>query len=227
MPLTVGSCTGDMAKIIKSWDLNSQEYPSYRRNALEMLKADLHRSSGTLALDPRQILEDARQEAELKVREAYAEGLRRGTEAGQAKFAEAVGKAAEALEHAAVAMREAQAEFLLSLEPQVVALAAAIAERILRREPSIGPERVRTTVHEALVHLEKRERITLRMNPADLEALKAQNIALLEEFDAIDDLEIIPDDSVAPGGCVAQSELLEVDARMESQFQKIVDALLE
>ena len=49
----------------------------------------------------------------------------------------------------------------------------------------------------------------------------------LEEFDAIDDLEIIPDDSVAPGGCVAQSELLEVDARMESQFQKIVDALLE
>ncbi|HPX39768.1 MAG TPA: hypothetical protein PLF51_04985, partial [Candidatus Hydrogenedentes bacterium] len=104
-----------MAKIIKSWDLNSQEYPSYRRNALEMLKADLHRSSGTLALDPRQILEDARQEAELKVREAYAEGLRRGTEAGQAKFAEAVGKAAEALEHAAVAMREAQAEFLLSL----------------------------------------------------------------------------------------------------------------
>ena len=109
----------------------------------------------------------------------------------------------------------------------VEALAAAIAERILRREPSIEPERVRTTVHEALVHLEKRERITLRMNPADLEALKAQNIALLEEFDAIDDLEIIPDDSVAPGGCVAQSELLEVDARMESQFQKIVDALLE
>ena len=101
----------------------------------------------------------------MKVREAYAEGLRRGTEAGQAKFAEAVGKAAEALEHAAVAMREAQAEFLLSLEPQVVALAAAIAERILRREPSIEPERVRTTVHEALVHLEKRERITLRMNP--------------------------------------------------------------
>lgn len=216
-----------MAKIIKSWDVNSQEYPSYRRNALEILKADLHRSSGTLALDPRQILDDARHEAELKVREAYAEGLRRGTEAGQAKFAEAVGTAAEALEHAAAAMREAQAEFLLSLEPQVVALAAAIAERILRREPSIDPERVRTTVHEALVHLEKRERITLRMNPADLEALKEQNIALLEEFDAIDDLEIIPDDSVAPGGCVAQSELLEVDARMESQFQKIVDALLE
>ncbi len=216
-----------MAKIIKSWDVNSQEYPSYRRNALEILKADLHRSSGTLALDPRQILDDARHEAELKVREAYAEGLRRGTEAGQAKFAEAVGTAAEALEHAAAAMREAQAEFLLSLEPQVVALAAAIAERILRREPSIEPERVRTTVHEALVHLEKRERITLRMNPADLEALKEQNIALLEEFDAIDDLEIIPDDSVAPGGCVAQSELLEVDARMESQFQKIVDALLE
>ena len=95
------------------------------------------------------------------------------------------------------------------------------------RQGAIEPERVRTTVHEALVHLEKRERITLRMNPADLEALKAQNIALLEEFDAIDDLEIIPDDSVAPGGCVAQSELLEVDARMESQFQKIVDALLE
>jgi flagellar assembly protein FliH len=216
-----------MAKIIKAWDPNSQEYPCYQRDTLEFIRAELHQDSGDLVLDPRQIIENARQEAESKIREAYAEGLRRGTEAGHAKFAEAVGKAAESLESAATAMEEARVEFLRSLEPQVVTLATAIAERILRREPTVDPERVRTVVHEALAHLEKRERIVLKLNPADLAALKEHNITLLTEFGAVEDLEIIADDTVAPGGCVAQSEFLEVDAQMETQFQKIVDTLME
>ena len=215
-----------MAKIIKSWDPNSQGYPCYQRDTLEMFSPELHQNAGDLALDPHQILEQARQEAEQKVREAYAEGLRRGTEAGQATFAEAVGKAAEALHTAATAMEEARTEFLRSLEPQVVALATMIAKRILRREPSVEPERVQKTVREALMHLERHERIVLHLNPADLTALKEQNVDLLDGFEAADALEVVADEAVAPGGCVAETDHLEVDARLESQLQKIIDELM-
>lgn len=216
-----------MAKIIKAWESASEDYPSYRRETLEFLGPDIPDGSGDGALDPRQILDDARKEAEGKVREAYAEGLRRGTEAGRAQFEEAVGKAAEALQNAAAAMQAAHEEFLESLEPQVVMLAMTIAERILRREPSVDTERLRKTVRETLVHLEKSERISLRLNPADIAALEAQNVQLFDEFDAADRLEIIPDETVAPGGCVAETEILEVDARLETQLQKIMDEILE
>jgi flagellar biosynthesis/type III secretory pathway protein FliH len=216
-----------MAKIIKSWESASEEYPSYQRDTLEFLGRGLSDSSGDVALDPRHVLDEARKEAEAKVREAYAEGLRRGTEAGRAQFEEAVGKAAEALQNAAAAMQAAHEEFLESLEPQVVMLATTIAERILRREPSVDPERLRKTVRETLVHLEKSERISLRLNPADLAALEAQNVRLFDEFDAAERLEIVPDETVAPGGCVAETEILEVDARIETQLQKITDEILE
>jgi flagellar biosynthesis/type III secretory pathway protein FliH len=106
-------------------------------------------------------------------------------------------------------------------------LATTIAERILRREPSVDPERLRKTVRETLVHLEKSERISLRLNPADLAALEAQNVRLFDEFDAAERLEIVPDETVAPGGCVAETEILEVDARIETQLQKITDEILE
>jgi len=82
---------------------------------------------------------------------------------------------------------------LQSLEPQVAALAAAIAKRIVRREPSVDPERVRTTVREALGHFEKSERITKRLSTADLAAMEAQNIRLLDEFTAIENLEVVAD----------------------------------
>ncbi len=216
-----------MARIIKAWESSSQEYPSYERDPLEFVRPGPHQSSGGLALDPHQIVEEARREAEQKVREAYAEGLRRGTEAGQAAFAEAVGKSAAALEQAAKTLIEARERFLESLEPEVVGLAAAIAERILRREPAVDPERVRRTVREALTHLERREQITLRLNPADLAALEEQNVKLLEDFDAVEHLDVVADDTVAPGGCVAESEHLEVDAQIKTQFDKIINGLLE
>jgi len=216
-----------MAKIIKSGESASEEYPSYQRDPLEYLGPVVARNSGDLALDPRHILDDARKEAEAKVREAYTEGLRRGTEAGRAQFEERVGKAAEALEAAAAAMQAAREEFLESLESQVVLLAMSIAKRILRREPSVDTERVRKTVREALVHLEKSERISLRLNPADLAALEEQNVRLLDEFEAAENLELIPDETVAPGGCVAESEYMEVDAQIETQLQKIIDDILE
>ncbi|HOD49587.1 MAG TPA: FliH/SctL family protein [Candidatus Hydrogenedentes bacterium] len=216
-----------MARIIKCWEPDSVAYPSYQREALELLGPGLRQNSGDLALDPRQIIDEARKEAELKVREAYAEGLRRGTEAGRAHFEESVGKAAEALESAASAIQAAHEQFLQSLEPQVAALAAAIAKRIVRREPSVDPERVRTTVREALGHFEKSERITLRLSPADLAAMEAQNIRLLDEFTAIENLEVVADETVAPGGCVAESEYLEVDAQIDTQLQKIFDDVLE
>ncbi|MFO7975985.1 MAG: FliH/SctL family protein [Candidatus Hydrogenedentota bacterium] len=216
-----------MAKIIKSWESGSEGYPSYQRDALESLGPGFSRSSGDLALDPRHVLDEARKEAEAKVREAYAEGLRRGTEAGRAQFEEKVGKAAESLQRAAEAMQGAREEFLESLEPQVVALATKIAERILRRELSVEPERVRKTVRETLVHLEKSERIFLRLNPADMDALESQNVRLLDEFKGTENLEVVPDETVAPGGCVAETDHLEVDARIETQLQKIIDDVLE
>lgn len=174
---------------------------------------------------PETILAAARREAEQKVREAYAEGMRKGFEAGKAQFDESVAQAGDALQAAADAIHHARQAFIDSLTPQVLELATAIAARVLQREAVVDRELALRTVERALEHLTNHEHVTVRLNPADLEAVKSRRVELLDKVDGIAKLTVTADQSISPGGCVASSNLMEADARIESQLDAILNAL--
>ncbi len=173
------------------------------------------------------ILDQARREAEQRVREAYDEGLRRGAEAGRAEFRQSVAECAAALRAAAGAVQQARRSFLESLEPQVLELAVTIAGRILQREVQTDRDLVRRTVRRALEHLADRESLVVKVHPDDLTAMRAHKVRLLEEFDGVQQIQVEADASVSPGGCVAASRLMEVDARLEAQLEAVLNALGE
>lgn len=174
---------------------------------------------------PESIMATARREAEQKVREAYAEGMRRGFEAGKTEFDNSVAQAGAALEAAADAIAQARESFLESLTPQILELSTAIARRILQREAAIDRDLAVRTAQRALAHLADHEHVTVRVHPDDLEGIKSRRVELLEEIEGVSRLTVRPDESVAPGGCVASSNLMEVDAQLETQLETILDAL--
>ncbi len=178
-------------------------------------------------ITPEMILAEARAEAEQKVREAYAEGLRRGREAGEKAFAEAVAESAEALRVAAGAMRTARDRFIDTLEPEVVELAFAIAQSIVQRECLFDRDLVRRTARRALETLADRESMVVRVNPTDLEAMRNEKIRILDEFEDVQQITVVADSAVAPGGCVAESSLMEADARIQSQLEAVLQLLRE
>lgn len=176
--------------------------------------------------DPVAILNQARSEAEQKVREAYAEGLRRGQAAGEKQFAESVARAGEMLAEAAAALREERRRFIESLAPQVVRLALGVSMRILRREASLSEDVVTSTVRAALAKLADQERIVLRVHPQDLAALRAKRVTLLDEFEGVGQIDLVPDETVGPGGCVAETPRVLLDGRLDRQLEEILDQLL-
>lgn len=171
------------------------------------------------------VLAEAREEAERKVKEAFEEGHRRGTEAGLAEFREAVKESAAALGQAASAIEAANTAFLESLEPQVIALVREIAGRVVRREVRTDAALIETTAREALARLARAERVVVRVNPGDLEALRTQQVALLEEFKGILDIEVQADGDVGSGGCLAESKEVLVDALVDTQLGELLRAL--
>ena len=173
------------------------------------------------------ILADARLEAERKIREAYDAAYQRGLENGEEVFRESVAQAAQALESAALQILEARKAFLDALESQVVELATLIAERVIDREVRTDPELIGNTVRRALAQIADRQALRLRVHPSDYEALRARQVTLLEEFSGVESLEIAPDDSVTPGGCIAESRLMQVDARMETLLGNVLETLTE
>jgi len=210
----------------KLFKIASQETPRslvvYERDTLEDINIEGPEEE---VITPEMILAEARDQAEQRVQEAYSEGLRRGVEAGRQQFEEAVAQAASALEASAEAMRGAREQFLVSLEPQVVELALEIARRILQREARTDRDLVTTTVRNALRHLADREQMLIRVNPADLEGLRAQKVRLLEDFEDVREIMVQADEAISPGGCIVESRLMQVDARIEAQLDTILEVL--
>ncbi len=212
-----------MPKIIKSDVRRNEAVSAFERSPLiaEPAHDFIHPER-----EAAQILARAREEAEILTREAYEEGLLRGIAEGERKFLESVAGSAEFLKSAVVRLEQSHVDFLDEIEPQLVRLAASIASKIIERESSLSTELVRRTVRAALEKVIDEEQVVLRVNPKDLEALRAHRAELMQEFDAIKRIDLVPDALIDAGGCIAQTESVRIDARLASQLEKILNDLL-
>ena len=211
-----------MARVIK-YESERERILEYVRNPQESINPE--DSGGSHYVDPAAILAKARATAESKVEEAYAEGLRRGEAAGQAQFEEMVGNASQMLDGVAQSLQEQHAAFIDGLENQMVSLCALITARILEREASADTQLVHQMVRRALERLSLEKRVRVRVNPNDYEAIILVKPEMQEQYGRIEQLEVIPDESVETGGCVAESDALFVDAQLTSQLTEVIGAL--
>lgn len=214
-----------MAKLIKSYLSTATSVLEYTRNPLveicgtEPLNGDF--------VDPATILADAREEAELKVQEAYAEGLRRGEEAGLAAFNESVAEASVLLDGVTAALQEQREKFTRNLESEVSELVSIVAGKVLAIEVTTQPEVVQLMVCRALEKMMGEEQVTIRVNSSDYAHVVESKQSLLERFERIQHLELIQDETVESGGCVAESARLYIDAQLKAQLNELIDGMNE
>lgn len=213
-----------MRRVIKTKKARTDNVVAYEHNQLELVVPP---PSADGSIDPASLLAEVKAKAEADAQAAYEEGIRRGMTAGEERFQETVAGAAEMLQKTSSELSKAHQEFLKSLEPQVVKLALEVAKRILQREAHVTPEVVKSTARAALAQIMDQSRVTLKVNPADIEAIRKHHAALLEDFQSIEQLDILPDERVPQGGCVAETENYHIDACLESQLQTVLDRLLE
>jgi len=216
-----------MGKLIKSDENRRATITSFERKMLEESATQAEWSDESVLPDPESILEDARLEAERIAQEAYEEGFRKGRAAGEQDFQTEVGTSAEALRATSDAIRDAHASFLESLEPQVLSLVQAIVQRVLYRDMRADPELVLRTVRHALENLTDRAKLVVRLNPVDLDVVRNHKLTFLEEFDGVRQMELLGDETIAAGGCVVESELMQVDAQLDERLERIFEAMLE
>lgn len=216
-----------MGKLIKLDENPQRRVMDFERQILESAMPEPAWEEDLAPPDPEAILAAAREEGERILREAYEEGIQRGREAGEQEFRAAVDSSVQALAQVSGAIQAAHRAFLDSLEPQVVSLVQSIAQRLLNREVRSDPELVAGTVREALNNIADRARLVVRLNPADLETVRNQKLSLLEDFDGVRQLDMMGDEGVSLGGCIVESELMQVDAQLDSQLERIFEAMME
>jgi flagellar assembly protein FliH len=190
-----------------------------------------------------QILAQAAAEAEDIRRRAHAEGLAAGqreglASAGQLIETRAVEIAARetqfklrtalpAIESLARSLEIERDRWITHWEAAAVQLSAAIAEKILRRELSRRPELAAAIIQEALQLAAGQPHLKLRLHPADIELLEGCGPDAVSRLAAVGEADLIPDESITRGGCQIETRHGVIDARLETQLERITSELLE
>lgn len=167
-----------------------------------------------------EILHKAMQEAEAikeQARESGAEEARRMAEEG------ASDKVKEALATLNQAVIERK-KIIKDGESEILRLALKVAEQIIRSEVSLHRDVSLNIVSDAISRVNDREQVIIRVNREDLENIKKYKDRIGSVVDGIKSLSIIEDSTVEPGGCIIETNLGYVDARISTKIAAIEEA---
>lgn len=123
-----------------------------------------------------------------------------------------------------VAARQQAQQILEEARDDLTRLAVAIAEKLLDDELRQHPERVEQIVARCLQQVGEARRVVVRVNPDDAAAIQAA-AARLQAQATVSVLQVEPDPRVGAGGCLIDTELGQVDGRLETRLRMILEAL--
>lgn len=159
--------------------------------------------------------------------QGYEDGYKEGKEAAaqemQTKLDSAIAKAEQTLFFA-----EQQAkDIIIGAERQIIDIAMAMVSKILAREVEENPMVILPIVTAALNKVRDQEQIEIRVHPEEYNLLLQARKDLQMVVGREQALQIVADQTIAPGGCVIDTAYGSVDARIDTQFDTLRKALAE
>lgn len=116
---------------------------------------------------------------------------------------------------------------LKTYDTAVTDLAIRVAQKIISVEIEKDHDAVLQAVHDCLAYVEDKTKVTIRVNPDDLEAVRRHRNDWLESLESIDHLLIESEPSVSRGGCIVETPIGDVDAQIEERLERLRSVLLE
>lgn len=166
------------------------------------------------------VLSAAWDEAERIREDARAAGEVQGKAEGLAAARLEAEPALEALGEALRGVQSLREELIDAVEGDAILLALRLSEQILAGALSVQPERLIDVVRLALRHLVDRRRVTLVVNPEDLELLGDAVGGLATELGGIEHCNVQADRRIGRGGVIVRTEAGELDATIEAELSR-------
>jgi flagellar assembly protein FliH len=160
---------------------------------------------------------------ELKL--AYERGLEEGKSKGyqdaEAQFKSDFETTAKVLQH----LEKDKARIIQQAENLLIELALKIVGKIVSEIPEIFPKLIKKTINNVLQYLSNEPIFTLYLNPEDLEDFTKLQNDFEKVLPGLEKLSIKKDARLVRGGCIIETENGKIDARIDTQINKITQAL--
>jgi flagellar assembly protein FliH len=171
------------------------------------------------------IVKKAQEKGALLEREAYEKGFAQGEKDGLELGEKRGLKVVENIENFFIEMSNLKKEILKQYEKEILELIFAIAKKIIHHQITSDEKAVEDTVLEALRLAVEKSEITLRVNPEDFDYVERLRPDFFAKFEELKSIMVTSDPSITRGGCFLETAYGDLDARVETQLEKIYQSL--
>lgn len=149
--------------------------------------------------------------------DGFSKGKEEGFEAGKEEMTNLILEARDVLSQV---LKEREL-LLRSIEPEVAKLSVRIAEKIMRYQIDIDQNAVVNMIRSALETIKQREEVIIKVNQEDYYYAKEKKSLFASMVEGLKTMDIVVDSSVDRGGCIIETNLGNVDARISTQIHTL------
>lgn len=159
--------------------------------------------------------------------QGYQEGFSQGRQAALTEMQQTMQLSLEKAERIIKAAEQEACQMIIDAERQIVEMTFAIVRKVLAREIEDNPTVILPVVKEALAKVRDQEQIVIRVNPEDYEMVLMAKRDLQLMVGREHAVSLSADHTIAPGGCVIDTALGTVDARLDTKLEMVYKAIQE
>lgn len=148
-----------------------------------------------------------------KMEEQKKKGFDKGCEEGLASVTEKV-----------IAFEKVKDAFYKNTEEDIIKLVMTISEKVIGKIVHEHSEAIKSIVKQA-IESSLGDKIIVKLNSEDYKVIKEDQDEFVALLDRTQRLSLKEDESVEQGGCVVETEVGTIDARLETQLKAIRKAL--
>jgi len=110
---------------------------------------------------------------------------------------------------------------------QLLDIAMAVGKRIVRAELKVNQGVIERVLDEVLDSLRNCEVVRIRVHPSEARLAQAAIRAKDSVLGGLQQVELVRDAGISPGGCVVDTDVGTIDARLEAQLAALEEAVRE
>lgn len=203
------------------------ELPPEPKDLLEKARQECELIIKEAGFEADRLLEQARLEAEKKaeglLEEAWQKGYAEGMEAAFAQNEDILAEAEQIRQSAA----QEHDSIMAGLEAEIVELVLGVARKAVAGELATNRDVILQLIGDALINCSNKNGAVLKVSPSDCDYLNENKEKLLAMAEGADELEIKKDSTLKTGDCIIETPLGSVDACVNTRLDKIEEAFRE
>jgi flagellar biosynthesis/type III secretory pathway protein FliH len=160
-----------------------------------------------------------------RFREAYERGVAEGLKQGQAETAALLERQGQLLTALIQELQVMRDSLLRDAEEPVAGLAFEIARKVIHEQAPALRDVIVAQAKDAIAKVREGGPVKVLVHPHDAPVLEEAREAVATAFEGSVTLQVEPDPRISRGGCLVETPVRLVDARIEAQLARIAEAL--